>query len=141
MTAHPKIRCFFTINVSQKNSETFVYYNSNPNRLEENDCVTRAIGLALNLPYNKVRSLLRQSAEENDCDELCVKCYHHLLDGFFWLVVRFCDEGETVSEIAEKYRNSRCIIRTQGHLTCSLYGKVYDIWDCLHKKVYCYWIV
>lgn len=141
MTVRPKIKCFFTINVLQRTNKSFVYININPYRIEDNDCVVRAISLGLGLHYKIIQNLIKQSAEINGCEELCVDCYHHLLDGFFGLPVRFCNEGETVSEIAEKNRNSRCIIRIQGHLTCSLYGKLYDIWDCSHKKVYCYWIV
>ena len=110
-------------------------------RIEENDCVCRAISKALNLDYFVVEKLLEVSAEINRCDTLCVCCYHHLLEDIFKLPVKYCDKGETVGEIALMYPNNKVIIRIDGHLTMSDKAIVYDLFDCRHRIVDCYWIV
>lgn len=119
----------------------FSYYNINPNKSEEQDCVCRAISLATKLDYNAVDKLLGLVAHCYDCDKLCLCCYHHLLEDIFNFPVRYCENVETVGEVAKKYPNNILLIRIQGHLSSSLYGVVYDIWDCTHKLVDCYWIV
>lgn len=119
----------------------FRYHNLNPYRIEEQDCVCRAISKGLNLDYEVVDKLLGLSAEVNECDKLCVCCYHFLLEDIFRLPVRFCLNGETVRDVAQKYRSNKVIIRIEGHLTVSDNGVIYDLWDCTHKPVDCYWIV
>ena len=122
-------------------SRDFVYHNSNPYKIEEQDCVTRAICRALDLPYDTAKELLEMSAKINNCDTLCICCYHHLLEDVFHLPVRFCDNWERVGDVAKLYPNNKVIIRIQGHLTMSDNGIIYDLWDCTKKLVDCYWIV
>ena len=122
-------------------SKDFVYHNENPYRIEEQDCVCRAISKALDLEYNTANELLKMSAEVNHCDELCVCCYNHLLENVFNLPVRFCENWERVGEIAKMFPNNKVIIRIQGHLTMSDNGVIYDLWDCTQRLVDCYWIV
>ena len=57
--------------------------------------------------------------------------------------VIFIDNGGTdySMEVAKKYPHNKVIIRIEGHLTMSENGVVYDLWDCTHKSVDCYWIV
>lgn len=119
----------------------FYYHNENPYKIEENDCVCRAISLGLDLEYRTVDKLLEISAEQNDCDKLCVCCYHRLLEDVFFLPVRYCKNGETVGDIAEKFPNNKVIIRIDGHLTVSDCAIVYDLFDCTNRLVDCYWIV
>lgn len=119
----------------------FKYHNENPYRIEEEDCVCRAISKGLDLDYEVVNKLLEMSAEHNECDKLCVCCYHFLLEDVFRLPVKHSDFWETVREVAEKYPYNKVIIRIEGHLTMSENGVVYDLWDCTHKPVDCYWIV
>lgn len=122
-------------------SNKFIYYNANPYKIEEEDCVIRAIKAGLNLPYDTVDKLLDLSAEKNKCDKLCVCCYHFLLEDIFGLPVRYCKNYETVEDIARLYPHNKCIIRINGHLSCSINGKIYDLWDCTQKLVDCYWII
>jgi hypothetical protein len=46
-----------------------------------------------------------------------------------------------VREIAERYPRRKVIIRVDGHLTCSMYGVVTDIWDCSEELVDRYWVI
>lgn len=119
----------------------FSYYNINPEKREEEDCVCRAISLALHLDYYTVDKLLTLVSEHRQCDKLCLNCYHHLLEYVFNLPVRYCENGETVEAIAKTYPTNILIIRIQGHLTCAMYGVVFDIWDCTSELADCYWIV
>ena len=121
-------------------SRVFQYYNENPYKIEEEDCVCRAISLGLNLPYNVSRNLLELSAERNKCDKLCVCCYHHLLEDVFEHTVNYVHFTETVKNIALKHPYNKVIIRIDGHLTCAVSGVIYDLWDCSHEYVDCYWV-
>lgn len=119
----------------------FYYYNINPQGNIEGDCVTRAISLATGIPYNAVRKLLKITAQENDCDELCIDCYHNLLDGTLGYRVMCPKEMKRVEEIAKEFGNNVLIVRIEGHLTACLYGVCVDIWDCTKEVVDCFWIV
>lgn len=119
----------------------FVYHNENPYRVEEQDCVCRAISKALDLEYQTVEQLLKMSAEHNKCDTLCVCCYHHLLEDVFGLPMRSPENWERVGDIAQMYPNNNVLIRIHGHLTVSCNSVIYDLWDCRQRLVDCYWIV
>ena len=119
----------------------FKYYNVNPLHRTEEDCVTRAISLATGIKYQTILKLLSLIAYRYDCDKLCLCYYRHLLEDVFGYKPHYCDNGETVMDIAEKYKNNKVIIRIDGHLSSSLYGVVNDIWDCTQEEVDVYWIV
>lgn len=119
----------------------FRYFDATPDGEDnEMNCVTRAISVASGIPYFGVRKLLEMTSKEYDCEELCVCCYHRLLEGILGYDVSYCRDGETVGDVARRYRNNVLLIRIDGHLTCSLYGTIIDIWDCSVKKVDCFWI-
>lgn len=117
------------------------YFNRNPHLTEEEDCVCRAISTALGIRYNAANNLLSIAAAENDCEKLCVCCYHHLLEDILCLNWRDCGYSQTVGEIAESFPHHKILLRIDGHLTCSIYGTVLDIWDCTDEMVDCFWIV
>lgn len=121
--------------------EKFAYFNLNPKKQQEEDCVCRAISLGCGLPYEATKNLLNLMADYYECDTLCVCCYHHLLENIFGYDVVYCANGECVRDIASLYKNGTVIIRVTGHLTCAVRGVVYDIWDCTEETVDCYWIV
>lgn len=118
----------------------FYYHNINPDKKIEHDCVTRAISLASGIPYKAVEKLLKITAQENECDELCVCCYHHLLEDVLGYRVKY-PHNLTVAEVASEYKNNTLIVRIDGHLTCCVCGVCIDIWDCTQEKVNCFWIV
>lgn len=123
-------------------SRDFVYSNENPYRIEESDCVCRAITRALGfVDYEAVEKLLEMSAVYNRCDTLCVDCYKHLLENVFRLPVKYPDNYERVVDIAKQFPNNKIIIRIEGHLTVSDCGVIHDLWDCSQRLVDRYWIV
>lgn len=117
------------------------YYNRRPDGAEIEDCVCRAISTATGLKYEAVEKLLSLTSCTYDCSKLSVDCYHNLLDGVLCYKRIECIYDETVGELAERYKDKRLLIRINGHLTCSLYGTVVDIWDCTNKKADVFWIV
>ena len=98
----------------------YKFYNANPLGKIEQDCVCRAISTCLEMPYQSIEEKLELIGELFECEELCVCCYQ---------------------EIAQEFCNNRVIIRIDGHLTCSLYGIVYDIWDCTDEKADIFWLI
>ena len=117
------------------------YYNRRPDGAEIEDCVCRAISTATGLKYEAVEKLLALTSCNYECDKLSVDCYHNLIDGTLCYKQRTCKHNETVGELSERYRDKRLIIRINGHLTCSLYGTIVDIWDCTEKPADVFWIV
>ena len=118
----------------------YKYLNVNPDLAIKNDCVTRAITLATNTPYNEIKALLTLSAKTLNCCRICRPCYTEFLKNYFGLNV-IEDYYHTVGELADLYPNNILLLRTDGHLTCSIDGVVYDIFDCRNEIVTHYWIV
>lgn len=119
----------------------FAYYNVNPMHSIEGDCVTRAIMTASGLQYYVVQNLLDLIADHCECEKLNVECYGKLLENILEYRLFYCDHGETVADIADRYPNNIVLIRIDGHLTVSVYGTIVDLWDSAEEYVDRYWIV
>lgn len=118
----------------------FRYLNVNPENRKEPDCVIRAISLAMRIPYRLVEKLLEQNGDIYSCDDLRLQCYSNLLSDIFRLSVRR-GMRKTIGDIANDFCDSTLILRTDGHLSCSINGVVYDIWDCTNEICDVFWIV
>lgn len=119
----------------------FDYHNVNPLGKREEDCVNRAISLALNEDYYKIKHKLKLIAELFECKELCVCCYKHLLDDVYNLSsINHC-KGITINEFLNRYNKGTYIIRTDGHLTCGINGRLKDTWDCGNSIIDRVWVV
>ena len=118
----------------------YKFYNANPLGSIEQDCVCRAISTATGISYNSIQNKLRNIGELFECEELCVCCYKFLLENVFGLQQKFAN-GKSVREISKDFKNNKVIIRIDGHLTCSIYGVIYDIWDCSQEKADIFWLV
>ena len=122
-------------------NNSYRYYNRNPDGKHLEDCVCRAISTATGLNYEAVDKLLTLTSYGYECDKLCVCCYHNLLEDILGYERFTCKKGETVEDIARVHPNYKVLIRIDAHLTSSIKGTIYDIWDCSQKEVDCYWIV
>ena len=118
----------------------FEFYNANPLNEIEGDCVYRAINTATGIPYYEIADKLKLVSQLYECDELCVCCYQHFLEDVLGLTRQY-SEGEMVKEIAKDFPDDIVLIRTEGHLTMSAYGKIYDIWDCTEEIADVFWVV
>ena len=110
----------------------FRYYNLNPNEEHRNDCVTRAISLASDLPYSKVRKKLRCIATLFDCPRICLSCYKHLIENVLYYKPLNCD-GMTVEEFANLHPMGIYLARMNEHITCIIDNTIYDIFDCRNR--------
>lgn len=119
----------------------YKYYNHNPNNVKIKDCVCRAISTATGLRYEAVDNLLELTADNYDCDKLCVCCYNKLLEEILCYDRVDCDFKKTVEQVAIENSKTKVIIRVDAHLTTSIYGNILDIWDCSEEPVDCYWVV
>ena len=117
-----------------------IYYNASPNGQKRNDCVVRALSLALDLDYFDVEDLLIEIGDYYECEELCVCCYKYLLQNIIGLKP-YDGQGRTVDEIVEENPECVLIIRVEGHLTCAIRGAIYDIFNPGDMIVDRYWIV
>lgn len=117
----------------------YIYFNVNPSGETLPDCVTRAISLALNIPYYEVVSLLRNNGIFYECECLCVSCYERLLDDYFKLPHFKTDKS--VEEIIKEHPEDTLLIRMNSHLTCAINGKSYDIFNCTDEIATDYWVI
>ena len=121
--------------------DNYSYYNHNPDALHLQDCVCRAISTASGLKYKTVNNLLEITAKALGCEKLCVCCYDNLLEDILQYPRYDCHFQQTVNELASTYPRLKLIIRVNGHLTCSIYGNILDIWNCSQELVDCFWVV
>ena len=117
----------------------FIYYNTNPKNEILGDCVVRAISLALDIDYDTVVKLLINNSKYFNCDLLVKDCYAKLLDDFGFKC--YDGRGYTVKEIAEDLYDKKLLLRLDGHLTCAMYGDIYDIWNTSYEAVDVFWII
>lgn len=117
----------------------YQYLNVEPNHERLQDCVIRAITLATAIPYDDVVEMLYKNGNEHQCEEICLTCYEKLLDELKY--IKRDGHGFRVGDIAFLYPHKVLLIRMEGHLTCSIDGCIYDIWNCTKEVADCYWIV
>lgn len=129
------------INKEKNMEKNFVEYNRNPLGLHESDCVCRAISLALNEDYYKVKEKLKAVATLFDCEELCVCCYYHLLDDVYNLENIYGYEGIRIKDFTKTHKKGVYIIRIKGHLTCVVDGLCYDSYNCTNELITHIWKV
>lgn len=115
----------------------YQFYNAEPEGERLEDCVIRAMSLALQAPYYRIVDLLSKNGEYYSCEEVCLTCYEKLLQNLGF--TKQMAYNKKVKDVAKL--GSVVLIRIPGHLTCSIDGVVFDIWDCSEKEVDCYWII
>lgn len=118
----------------------FVYHNENPQNYHIPDCVVRSITLAMNIPYEEVVYLLSLNSKEYNCNCLNKLCYEKLLDYDFGLP-HYISKDKTAQEVANDFPNDILILRMEGHLSCSICGDIFDIFDCSELIITDFWIV
>lgn len=119
----------------------YKFLNLNPLGLREQDCVCRAISLALNEDYYTIERKLELVGELFECEQLCVCCYKFLLDNVYNLdrIEEF--QGMTVNEFADFFPQGVYIIRVDGHCTCVIDNQLLDTWNCGNEIVDIVWKV
>lgn len=115
------------------------YFNLNPYKKKTGDCVIRAIACAFGIPWEAASDLLYTVARAIGCEMSCLGCYTTLFSelSLFEIDVR----GMTVGEVSDTTSDDIVLIRIPGHLTCSRYGEIFDIWDCRKERADRAWVV
>lgn len=124
-------------------NDKFHYYDNTPKGdtySNHNNCVCRAISLGTGYGYNEIERLLLENSRKCKCDIITKSCYRKLLEQYFGLVPRQA-LGKSVRMIAKAYPHNNVIMRIQAHLTCSVNGTLYDIFNCLDETVDEFWVV
>lgn len=119
----------------------YKFLNVNPLGIMEEDCVCRAISLALNENYYIIQEKLNLVGSLFDCVAICVCCYKFLLDEVYNLERIEEFSGMTIDEFAYHNPIGTYIIRIDGHLTCIIDGEINDTWDCRDKEIRLIWKV
>ena len=119
----------------------YQFLNVNPLGEIEEDCVCRAISLALDEDYYKIQEKLYLVAKLFECESLCVCCYKYLLDNVYDLKRIEEVKGMTVEEFANHFPIGVFIVRVEGHLTCVIDNNIMDIWNCKDEIVDLVWKV
>ena len=105
-----------------------VYHNMNPDGNKVSDCVTRAISLACDLPYEQVRKMLYHTAKLLGCEKLCVMCYKFLIEDVLKCKRVNCD-GMYPANFADLHPQGTFLLRMNGHICCLKNGAIHDIFD------------
>jgi hypothetical protein len=95
----------------------------------------------VNKDYYEVLDSLYNTADEYNCDALCVCCYKNLLDTKWHIPRIYGYEGVPIYMFALDHPTGTYIIRVDGHLTCVQNGKCYDIWNCTNELIDIVWKV
>ena len=82
--------------------------------------------------------MLDDNSKINCCDSININCYEKLLKK---LGYKRIETNNSIKYVALSHPNNILIIRMKGHLTCAIYGCIYDIWDCTKYEANCYWII
>lgn len=117
------------------------FLNLNPLGELEEDCVTRAIALALCEDYYTIKRKLELVAELFECEKLCVCCYKFLLDEVYGLDRIEEYAGVTIEEFSQDYKQGVYLIRVDNHLTTLVNDTLYDIWDCRNEIIRIIWVI
>lgn len=114
----------------------YKFHNNNALGLFENDCTVRAISTATGNSWDDTYKHLSNTARLRGTmmdDKDFIKDY---LDEHY---DRMYDIPETVGQVAGAYPNNVLLITMNGHITCAVYGVIYDSFDCRERIAeYCW---
>lgn len=114
----------------------YKFHNNNALGLFENDCTVRAISTATGNSWDDTYKHLSNTARLQGTmmdDKDFIRGY---LDEHY---ERLYNIPKTVGEVAGLYPNNILLITMNGHITCSMYGIIYDSFDCRGRTAeYCW---
>jgi len=116
----------------------YKFYNANVHGNFVNDCVVRAIAVAECKTWDEAYDKLSDLAQEEGILLDDVKFVENYLDNNY---VRVPHYSKTVGEFAEEYPTGTYLVTMPGHITVIIQGKVYDIFDCRNRTMWCAWRV
>lgn len=120
----------------------WIRYNDNPIANKTTDCTTRAIGVALNIPWEKAYVLLSAAGFSMglvplDKDILWGSVLRQ--HGFRRYLTPDCPDCYTVSEFCKLHPYGVYVLKTDSHVVTAVDGKYYDVFDSGNEPVIYYW--
>lgn len=116
----------------------YKFYNANKLGNYVNDCTVRAISLAegnsWDYTYDKMSDIAQKHGTMMD-DSNFIRNY---LDERY---KRVPDLPTTVGMVAGEYPDKVLLITMDGHITCSIYGIIFDSFDCRKRIAEDAWII
>lgn len=116
----------------------YKFYNENPLKKNEDDCVIRAISCATGKSWDYVYDYLSDIAQYEGTLLDKRDFVRNYLDRTYQ---RLKGIKGTVGYVSTMFPNSILLITMNGHITCSKYGVIYDTFDCQNREVEDVWLV
>lgn len=127
-----------------KETSTFVFYNANPLGRRTDDCVVRAISIALNMSWAEILEDLTMFAVATGYMLTDPKCYGLYLESKGWKKMRAPrkdDNRRYTGKDIQEILSEPAVMHMGGHHVTYFDGmKVKDIWDCTDGAVGNYWV-
>ena len=113
------------------------FYNANVLGNFVNDCTIRAISLAegntWDYTYDKLSNLAQEKGTMMD--------NKYFIRDYLNTHYKRINVSGSVGQVASEYSDKICLITMSGHITCSVYGVIYDSFDCRRREAEYLWIV
>lgn len=116
----------------------YKFYNANVHGNFVNDCVVRAISVAECKTWDETYDELSELAQDDGILLDDVNFVEGYLDSKYKRVPHY---SKTVGEFAEEFPTGTYLVTMPGHITVVINGKVYDIFDCRDREMWCAWEV
>lgn len=116
----------------------YKFYNANVHGNFVNDCVVRAIAVAEGKTWDEAYDELSDLAQDDGILLDDVRFVEDYLDDRYERVPHY---SKTVGEFAEEFPIGTYLVTMPGHITVIIDSKVYDIFDCRNRTMWCAWRV
>lgn len=120
----------------------WVEWNDNPAAIHTTDCTTRAIGVALDIPWEEAYTLLAVNGFAMglvplDSDWLWGSVLRQ--HGFRRYLSPDCPDCYTVREFCEEHPHGVYVLKVPSHVVTAVDGNYYDLFDSGDEPVIYYW--
>lgn len=116
----------------------YKYYNANSLGNYVNDCVIRAVSTATGKTWDETYNEISDIAQRNGTMMDDRNFVRGLLN---FRYKKIPNVPYTVGEVAGEYPDKILLITMDGHITCSMYGVIFDSFDCRKRIAEDAWIV
>lgn len=120
----------------------WVKYNGNPVAVNTTDCTTRAIGVALGIPWEEAYTILAANGFAMglvplDSDLLWGSVLRQ--NGFRRYLSPDCPHCYTVKEFCDEHPRGTYVLKVPNHVLTVIDGNYIDSWDSGNEYVIYYW--
>jgi len=138
----------FTFKMREKglaDTDTYEFYNANPDSRQTGDCSTRALAKALGVSYDAALDLQCEEAKRSHFGLTSDETIDAILvaHGFRLFKQGSVKKGQkrkTVGDVAATTKGAIAVIRSAHHLSAVVDGVIYDTWNPSKKTAYS-WLV